>query len=272
MHLNPSSNNHDWGGALVALLVATALHAAIIFGVDWPTSARSTQSPALSIVLTEKSGPTIKTDVGIDVASDPAAQRSTISGSDPPSPREGERDPGRPAPALSDSTAKTAATEDAPIAHQARATDSPAQKAGGRESPNYVELAKAIASSHARSELDQASGPVRTRSKRLTRASAGSAVEAAYLAMWQQKVERIGRANYPPGRIEGELSVLATIRHDGALQEARILESSGHPALDAAALRIVRLAAPFSHFPTDLRKDYDRLEIVRQWRFERRGR
>ena len=89
--------------------------------------------------------------------------------------------------------------------------------------------------------------------------------------MWRQKIERIGRANYPPGGLSGELLLLATVLQDGALQEVRILESSGYAALDEAAARTVRLAAPFSHFPTEMRKSYDRLEIVRRWRFERAG-
>ena len=71
--------------------------------------------------------------------------------------------------------------------------------------------------------------------------------------------------------VAGELLLLAVIRRDGSLLEARILESSRHPALDAAAIRTVRLAAPFSHFPTEMRKSYDELEIVRRWRYAREG-
>ena len=43
----------------------------------------------------------------------------------------------------------------------------------------------------------------------------------------------------------------------------RILESSGHTELDTAALRIVRLAAPYQDFPVEMRKNYDQLEIIR---------
>ena len=89
--------------------------------------------------------------------------------------------------------------------------------------------------------------------------------------MWRQKTERIGRANYPPGGLAGELLLLAVIHRDGNLEEVRVLESSGYAALDEAALRTVRLAAPYTHFPTEMRESYDRLEIVRRWRFEREG-
>ena len=49
----------------------------------------------------------------------------------------------------------------------------------------------------------------------------------------------------------------------------RILESSGHPVLDRAALNIVRTAAPFAPFTGELAANYDQVEIIRTWRFER---
>ena len=56
---------------------------------------------------------------------------------------------------------------------------------------------------------------------------------------------------------------------DGTLNEVLILQSSGQPILDQAALRIVRLAAPYSPFTGDL-NEFDRLEIIRTWHFDRR--
>jgi protein TonB len=38
--------------------------------------------------------------------------------------------------------------------------------------------------------------------------------------------------------------------------------------LDQAAMRIVHLAAPYAPFTGDL-AEFDRLEIIRTWRFER---
>jgi protein TonB len=49
------------------------------------------------------------------------------------------------------------------------------------------------------------------------------------------------------------------------------MESSGHKSLDNAALRIVRLAAPYPDFPVEMRKHYDQLEIIRTWKFSRSG-
>jgi len=133
------------------------------------------------------------------------------------------------------------------------------------------ELAREIASLEARIALEQQAEARRPRVKRLTSVSTRSAAEAGYLNMWRQKVERIGNANFPGGTQYGNLRMLVVIRYDGSLKEARILESSGHKKLDDAALRIVRLAAPYQDFPVDMRKSYDELEIIRTWQFTRAG-
>ena len=133
------------------------------------------------------------------------------------------------------------------------------------------DLAKEIASLEARISLEQQAQAKRPRVKRLTSVSTKSADEAAYLNMWRQKVERIGNANYPDSTVFGNLRMLVVLRYDGSLREVRILESSGHRSLDNAALRIVRLAAPYQDFPVEMRKHYDQLEIIRTWKFSRSG-
>ena len=94
---------------------------------------------------------------------------------------------------------------------------------------------------------------------------------AAYMEAWRSKVERVGNANYPSTRVFGDLRLLVVIAWDGALKDVRILESSGHRELDTAALRIVRMAAPYQDFPVEMRKRYDQLEIIRTWKFSRGG-
>ena len=88
----------------------------------------------------------------------------------------------------------------------------------------------------------------------------------------RRQSQRIGNLNYPDEarrqRIYGSLRLLVTINRDGTLYEVQVLESSGHSVLDQAAMRIVRLAAPYAPFSGDL-AEFDRLEIIRTWRFER---
>lgn len=139
------------------------------------------------------------------------------------------------------------------------------------ERPSIEKLAEEIASLEARIARERQAQAKAPRIKRLTSVSTKSAEEAAYLNMWRQKVERIGNANYPGGNVYGALRMLVVLRYDGRLKDVRILESSGHKVLDDAALRIVRLAAPYQGFSVEMKKRYDQLEIIRTWRFSRSG-
>jgi protein TonB len=94
---------------------------------------------------------------------------------------------------------------------------------------------------------------------------------AQYVEDWRVKVERIGNLNYPEAarqkKIFGSLQLTVSIRANGSVENVEISRSSGQPILDAAAQRIVKLAAPFSPFPPDIRKDTDILSITRTWTF-----
>jgi protein TonB len=60
-----------------------------------------------------------------------------------------------------------------------------------------------------------------------------------------------------------------SIKSDGSLEGVEINRPSGQRILDAAALRIVQLAAPFAPFPADIARDTDILSITRTWIFTR---
>jgi protein TonB len=94
---------------------------------------------------------------------------------------------------------------------------------------------------------------------------------SAYERAWQDKVERVGNLNYPEEArrksLTGGLLMSVAVNADGTIQSIKIRQSSGHAELDQAAERIVRLAAPFAVFPSELKKDYDVLLITRTWRF-----
>ncbi|WP_296944546.1 TonB family protein [uncultured Massilia sp.] len=101
---------------------------------------------------------------------------------------------------------------------------------------------------------------------------------AMYYKAMQKRVEETGTLNFPQqdGRkLYGELIVYIPIFQDGAIYEKeggpRIERSSGNPALDRAALAIVRRAAPFGKFPANMRSsDKDDLWIViTRFRFTR---
>ena len=90
---------------------------------------------------------------------------------------------------------------------------------------------------------------------------------ARYVEDWRLKVERVGNMNYPEAarqmKLYGSLQLSVSIRKDGSLENVEVMKSSGHRVLDAAAVRIVQMAAPFSAFPADVRRDTDVLNITR---------
>lgn len=111
------------------------------------------------------------------------------------------------------------------------------------------------------------------RPKFITSVATKGSPDALYLNRWEERVERVGNANYPDEArqkgIEGELRLLLMLKPDGSIDEVRILSSSGFDLLDRAANRIVRLAAPYEAIPGDVLDGKNRLGIVRTWRFER---
>ena len=94
---------------------------------------------------------------------------------------------------------------------------------------------------------------------------------ARYIEDWRTKIERVGELNYPTAArgIYGTLQVSVSIRADGSLDGVEISRPSGKKILDEAAIRIVRLAAPFAPFPPDIAQDTDILSITRTWSFTR---
>lgn len=101
---------------------------------------------------------------------------------------------------------------------------------------------------------------------------------AMYYKTLQDRIEKIGTLNFPQHngkKLYGELVLYIPIYQDGTLYQKeggpRVERSSGNPALDQAALRIVARAAPFGRFPANMRssgKD-DVWEVITRFRFTR---
>jgi protein TonB len=136
---------------------------------------------------------------------------------------------------------------------------------------SLMERSLEIASLEARLDRQRQIYAKRPRIKRLTSLSTKATMDAFYLNSWRRKIETIGNMNYPQEAIEkklyGDLRLMVSILPDGDVKEIVLLESSGQPVLDDAAIRIVRLAAPFAPFPDELRQTTDVLEIIRTWQF-----
>ena len=97
-------------------------------------------------------------------------------------------------------------------------------------------------------------------------------VFAMYEESWRLHVERVGNANYPEelkGRIYGKLRMTAYIKADGTLDNVEVDRSSGSAVLDRAAVKLLRMSAPFAPFSSDMRQKIDVLAITRTWVFTR---
>lgn len=109
------------------------------------------------------------------------------------------------------------------------------------------------------------------RIKRLTTLATQRSNDAAYLYHWQQKIERIGNRYYPEQarrlKLFGDVRLMVALLPDGSLHDIRVLQSSGNAVLDHAAVRIVKLSAPFEPFPLEIQQSTDILEIIRTWQF-----
>lgn len=97
---------------------------------------------------------------------------------------------------------------------------------------------------------------------------------ATYLNAWRQRIEAIGSAHFqslvPKGVKQGHLTVEVTLKANGELASVHLTHRSRYPQLNAAALRIIRLASPYSPFPKVLRRKTRRLTFSYRWTFLRR--
>lgn len=250
---------------LVALLVALVLHAAILFGVRFRLPAPPPMRRTLDIELVSQADGRRpeKADYLADRNSDGGASKQARRPQPPPQSRPRGMPqpppPARPQPrrVLTRQAARQAVTQ----------APHPQPQPSPRLDPGL--LNRQIA------ELDLRPRPsLRFAGERVTpieRIRAHKYVAAAYERAWQEKVERIGNLNYPDEArrkgLSGKLLVSVWVAKDGTVKKIKIRRSSGYKVLDAAVVRIVRLASPFAPFPKELAQQTDVLVITRTWRF-----
>jgi protein TonB len=102
--------------------------------------------------------------------------------------------------------------------------------------------------------------------------STSESVVAAYLVGWRQRVERIGTANFPERLLTGDHkngpTLEVAIGPQGNLVEIVVRKSSGDRTIDQAALRILRLAAPFEPLPPSITAEFETLRFAYEWKFD----
>ncbi len=134
-------------------------------------------------------------------------------------------------------------------------------------------LGDAVASLQAQLDVHRQEYAKRPKRYTISSASTRESRDAVYLDNWRKRIEGIGNLNYPEeatkNGIYGTLRLMVSINPDGTINDIRILRSSGERVLDAAAIRIVQLSAPFEALPPAMHKDIDILKIIRTWQFQR---
>jgi len=94
---------------------------------------------------------------------------------------------------------------------------------------------------------------------------------AVYLDSWRRKIERVGTMNFPDvarrQKLSGTPVIEVTIGADGKLLQTVVRRSSGHVEIDEAAMRILKLAAPYDPFPSALGAKHDQIRIAYEWQF-----
>jgi protein TonB len=272
-------HNHD--RLLVALFIASLVHAVLILGLsfEFPKPQRVEKSLDIVLVKTPSAQAPDKADylapehqLGSGQGKEKAVPRTA------PAPQQGlGQDLRKPSP-VEQKPVPVAKATPKPRLTQAASEKKVAAEAGDdepveTERPHLdaASLSQQIAELTAELNLSQQDQAKQPKVVYINAVSAHKHKAAAYEAAWQQKVERIGNLNYPDEarrkNLSGNLTLAVGLNPDGSVYSIKVLESSGERVLDEAAQRIVRLAAPFAPFPEELKQEADVLVITRTWRF-----
>ena len=266
-----------------AVFLAAALHLTFILGLTFEASEAVSYTPQLEVTLATRPSEQLpdKTEFLAamnQLGSGDEADRNEITSQEVSpaiqpeiQPQASQARPERQQEHYAAPTAATAAAADTYI------TKDPEQKIRLRErslgtTSEVDRLFRELASLEARLDSQTQALSTMPRVRRLTSTSAKQAADAAYLLQWRQRLEAVGNKYYPEASerygIYGNLQLLVVIARDGNLEDIQILSSSGHAVLDEAAIKIVRMAAPFAPFSEELRATTDKLEIIRTWQFQ----
>lgn len=263
-----------------SMALSLLLHAGLILGVGFALEDAAPVLPTLDVIISQTQSPLTRQQA------DFLAQVSNSGGGDhDKSSRPRDAQAGlvpQPEEGVAPQTLRAQTPEPSPAAHNrviaARDADTvlptPRQRPevdpsrhprGPQKVEHDLAMARLAAEIHLRSQR-YAKRPKR----KFVSASTREYAYATYLRGWVDRVERVGNLNYPEQarqrRIGGILVISVAIRKDGSVERADVIQSSNVPMLDAAALRIVRLAEPFAPLPRTT-EDIDVLHVTRTWQF-----
>ncbi len=262
------------------LVLSLVLHGLLILGVGFSLEKAAPVLPTLDVILTQTQSPLTKKQVDFlaqannqgggehDKTTRPRDDQTgvvpQVEDGIAPRPLEAQSPSARPPPeARVISSLRAEQRLPAPDARQQ--ADASPLKAGPEKIERDLAMARLAAEIHLRSER-YAKRPKR----KFVSASTQEYAWAGYLRAWVDRVERVGNLNYPDEarrrKLAGTLVISVAIRRDGSVERADVIQSSGIKLLDAAALRIAKLAEPYPPLPkTD--ENVDVLHVTRTWNF-----
>lgn len=265
----------------LALLAAAALHALVIFGVTFQSLAARNQNNPMEVTLVQavSSRPVSATHIAQadQLASGNRGEREQAPRAAPslapPLPAPRDQQASRAGSAQRVSTAETVSASRNSRYRVQQSDNTPGDAAPSQSEDRLQQLQQRLAALEASLHNREEASSRAPRVRRLTSVAAQSTADAAYLQDWRRRLEAVGNTYYPEASVRygmyGSLRLLVTVRSDGSLEDVELLSSSGYAVLDEAAIRIVRMAAPYAPFPAELRATADKLEILRTWKFER---
>ena len=279
-------NKHSNDALGFALVVALAFHAFILLAISFDVSREKPPAPerTLDITLVQ---PKAKPKQPIENP-DFLAQQSQQGGGEETvkerrtSPLGNPDATPIPEPALELERSGSAEPEPTPKPEVITTAEAPRKEAPPPQKPTVkaqprTRLDQLLASTQQEidrltAELDRRTlSASRQERRKAVNASTQEYLYASYLEAWRSKVEKIGNLNYPDEakrrKLYGNLLMHVAVRADGSVERIQIRRSSGHKMLDDAAVRIVRMSAPFAPFPPEIREEVDVLDITRTWQF-----
>jgi periplasmic protein TonB len=269
------------------VFLAVVVHAALILGVTFTFAEKSPSTHTMEVTLAQHMSERQPDKVDFIAQFNQAGSGTLADKAELTAPTEADfhdtqiretspqaRTPAAPKLEQSRSTVVTTTARVASKSNIKPLFDSPSPEISPDTPPKtLLQRSLEIASLEARLDAQRQEYAKRPRIKRLTSLATAASVDAFYLNSWRRKIEKIGNLNYPAearrNKLFGSLRLLVSILPDGNLKAVSLLESSGHPVLDQAAIDIVKLAAPFAPFSDELRQTTDELEIIRTWQFRK---
>ena len=254
-----------------AVLLALAVHAALLLGISFKATVSEHRTRQIEVTLANRPSQAAPEDARLlaqanqQGSGDEAQVDQVTSANTPPVSM-----PAQQRATIGQDAVTTSGMAQRMLPKEQDSQASPDIKLQGI-SPEVDRLNMELASLQAELDEQTRNYADQPRVRRLTAASAKQSVDAAYLLDWRQRLEAVGNKYYPEASIRygifGDVRLLVVILQDGSLEQVRVLSSSGYAVLDEAAIKVVRMAAPYSPFPPELKATTDKLEIIRTWQY-----